>query len=455
MPLDSRKVYPDPEARYTNELRYVTEEYVMDLDQLHKDKERCGYFNLDRLKQSQAGYSLYGKHFMMYNDIYPRNQWNARRDENRREVFITEYWGRLDLPGNQDDPRTYCVTIANNYDLIGVKPNPYAHGDLPYHFLNVFGKEEQIYGISAIEKVLTDNYVMNALVNMRIDAMQFYINPRLLVRRGALADKHSIEWTRPGEIINVNATGDLDQAYRQLNIQDSGMTSFRDQLDYHTQHAEETLALNPNSAGTVARTGRSATESSQAMAGANVRFNGMVKQLKYSGFNKLMRQYGQLCQQYTSEKHFPVLNPQSEEEKNAIMQVLRSDIAGEMHYKILDNTTTNKDIRSTLITNMLGVLAPFAQTLQMDMKPLVKGLLELSPISGELNLDRLFPADMTPEVMGQDHKSLERMAQQGAPPQPNSMPGYTNVGSATGSGSTGLNAQTQAISEQAGVGGLF
>jgi hypothetical protein len=448
MSLDPRKVYPDPLARYTDELRYVIEESTSDLDQLYKDKERYGLFNLDYLRNEMPGYSQFGKRYDMLNDIYPRNQWNSLLDRSRRQVFLSEYWGRLDLPGNQDDPRMYCVIVANNRHIIKFAPSSYAHGALPYQFWNMMPQEETIYGTGAIEPVLTDNYILNALVNLRVDAMQYFLNPRILINRGALADRHSIEWARPGEMIPVNSSGDLGKTHQQLEIRDTGLQYFDNQLNYHMRHAEETMAVNPNAAGMLAQDKRSATESSMAMSGANARFNAFVKYIKWSGMDDMVRQYGQLMQQYIDVKHFPIVNPTESAEAAKIMQVTQQDICGEMFYRVLDSTQTNKDIRQQLITNLLGVLAPYAQAVPgMTIAPLLQGLLELSPVAGELNIKEIFSKMQAPPAQfNQESRSLEQLGAEGAP-------GMTGQGGPA-LPTAGLNPAIQTMSEQQ-PGGLF
>jgi hypothetical protein len=440
--LDPRKVYPDPMAAYSDELRYIIEEYETDIDQLIKDKERYGYINLHLLFAEQPSGSMYGTRFDYYADMYPRNHWRSRDDENRKRVFISKYVGRLDLPGNHDDPRIYNIEIANCRHVIRLKPSSYAHGEIEYQFHSIIPQEESLYGIGCIEPILTDNYILNALTNMRIDAMQYFLNPRILVNRGALADRESINWTQPGGIINVNTAADLDRATKQIAVEDTGITTFQNALNFHLQHAEESMALNPNAAGALSRSRRSATEASMAMEGANARFTSMVKYLKYSGFDSMIRQYGQLMQQYIGERHFPIVNPENEKEKDVIMKVRPEDIQGEFLFRIRDNTITNKDIRQQLITNLLGVLAPFAQTLNMNFTPLLKGLLEMSPVAGQLNLDQLFPESQTPEAMGTENKTLERMAA-----EPEGRPGYAAPGTPAVAAAPGMNAEMQTLME--------
>jgi hypothetical protein len=266
-----------------------------------------------------------------------------------------------------------------------------------------------------------------------------------------LADRHSIEWTRPGEIINVNSVKDIGNTHQQLVLQDTGLQTFQEQLNYHARHAEETMALNPNAAGSLSTMKRSATEASQAMSGANARFNSMIKYIKWSGFDDMAHQYGQLMQQYIDVKNFPILNPENQVERDKIMSVTPDDIAGEMFYRIKDNTMTNKDVRQQLITNMLGVLAPYSQAMpNMDIAPLLKGLLEVSPIAGELNIDEIFSKMkmQTPDIMGQENRSLEKMGAEGQP----GMAG----GGAPANPATGVPPALQAVSEQYGRnGGLF
>ena len=188
-----------------------------------------------------------------------------------------------------------------------------------------------------------------------------------------------------------------------------------------------------------------------AMEGANARFNSMVRYIKFSGADGLVRMMGQLLQQYMPERYFPILNPESASERGAIMRVGPEDIAGEFFYQIKDNTMTNKDIRQQILTNLIGTLAPFQAQAGIPMAPLIKGLLELSPIAGQLNLDEIFSAmPPAPGMMGQENKGLEGMAQgvEGMPGQ--AAPGTPPMTMAGG------NPQIQALSEALGnTGGLF
>ena len=269
----------------------------------------------------------------------------------------------------------------------------------------------------------------------------------MLVNRGAMANRKDIEWLRPGEMVDLNSGNDMQKAVQQLTINDTGLSTFQNGLDYHNKHAEETMALNPNAAGMLARSRRSATESAQALEGANARFISMIKNFEHSGFTQMVRQMGQMMQQYMSgPRQFKIINPMSREEKDAIMKINPEDIQGEFTYRIRTNTTTNKDIRTQLAINTLGVLAPLAKELNMNITPLVKGIFEMMPIASQMNIDQVFPEQM-PEVMNQEQPGLERMLAEGAGP--------TEGAGAPGAGqpipTPGAAPPLQTMSEAAGV----
>jgi hypothetical protein len=144
--------------------------------------------------------------------------------------------------------------------------------------------------------------------------------------------------------------------------------------------------------------------------------------------------------------------PMGPDEKSKIMQVKGEDIAGEMFYRVKDNTQTNKDVRQQLINNLLATLAPYVQQMGLDPKPILRGILEISPLAGELNLDAILPREQMPDIMGQESKALENMGGvQG-------MPGQANPGTPPMTG-VGRNPEMQALAESmsaaGGQGGLF
>ena len=73
-------------------------------------------------------------------------------------------------------------------------------------------------------------------------------------------------------------------------------------------------------------------------------------------------------------------------------------------------TKGNDQLESQLWLGLLQAMAPFMQLTNLDPIPFLKGVLQSSPLTKKLDLNRLFPQEFNPnqsEILNNENKRLE------------------------------------------------
>lgn len=422
--IDPTKVAFDPLNYATDRMRYGVEEVETDFDALWNNRDFHGYINLDKVETDirqgfPATSNLAGFGVSPFNNAdYIGTQSESERrtfDHTRKRLNLIRYEGKLDMPGNQEDPRFYELFVANNRHLILLRRNPYAFDTLSYNIHGIIPQEDSYVGIGAIEPILTDQRILNILVNVRLDSLHLLLSPRLLAHKNSFERGiTNIANVAPGSVLNVKSANDLSRVIQPLNIPDQGFSTWHQFWQMQNQHAEETLAMNPNARGMLAQQKRSATEVVRSLEAANARFLHMVNYFAESGYNDHIKKESSMVQQLMNqEKQVKITgDPRAGE---IFRNLAPWDIQGDFMFERHDPTKANKEMEAQLWSNLLQAFAPYFQLLQQSNPnitpiPFLRGILEASPVFNKLKIDEVLP-QISPEAqqfLGTENAGLDQ-----------------------------------------------
>ncbi len=432
--LDPVRVAFDPLNYLPSEMRYAVEDIETDFDTLYNNRKFYQYINLDKLEDDLKGGGVstpkltdFGTNPFLGSDYYGtlREEQDGTSDYTRKRVTITRYEGRLDMPGNQNDPRFYEVYVANDRHIIKLNRNPYSFDSLSYNIYGIMPQDDSYIGIGAIEPILTDQKVLNILMNVRLDSMHLLLSPRILAHKNSFErGVNNISNVSPGGIIGVKELADLSKVVQPMNMPDQGFNTFHQFWQMQNQHAEDTLAMSPNARGMLAQQKRSATEVVRSLEAANARFLHMVSYFDETGYSDQVKKDSSMIQQFmTSEKQIRITgDPQAGEIYKNLMPW---DIQGDFMFHREDPTKANKEQEAQLWANLLQVFAPYFQLLAekgVTPVPFLRGVLEASPVFNKMDLSKVLPPDTDPQakqVLNSEDSRLEKAIGGG----PGSMPG--------------------------------
>ncbi len=219
----------------------------------------------------------------------------------------------------------------------------------------------------------------------------------------------------PGGFIDVKSGADLGKVIAPLQMPDQAFSTWHQFWQMQNQHAEETLAMNPNARGMLAQQKRSATEVVRALEAANARFLHMVNYFGESGYiDHIEKECSMIQQLMEQEAQVKVTgNPNAGE---IYRNLAPWDIQGDFMFERQDPTKANKEMEAQLWAQLLQAFAPYWQLLQqvnpqITPIPFLRGVLEASPVFNKLNVNQALP-EVSPQVqqfLGQENAGLERL----------------------------------------------
>lgn len=122
--------------------------------------------------------------------------------------------------GSDGHWKTFCP----DFDWVMLRdiPNPHKNGRIPILLKHCFPLVDQMIGLGDMERGMTLQKAMNALINLYLDAVKFSIFPPVKVDESKIADKSSILW-EPGQKWKVNDPNAVDL----LQVSPGGMQTFQ------------------------------------------------------------------------------------------------------------------------------------------------------------------------------------------------------------------------------------
>lgn len=211
-------------------------------------------------------------------------------------IELLEAWGDFTV-GDQLYRNHVCV-VANGSTVIRFEPNPFLNGKKPFVFTTLTPVPNELYGIGAIEKVLSLQHAINTLTNQKLDVINISINnPFTYLVGDEVFDPETIV-TRPGALIPVKSHDTL-RPIQYLNNFTVAFSEIED-LKQEIQQATGAFTLR-GSEGLLANSARTATEISVMATGNSQKFSSFTKHLEVTSIEPVIRHMFELAQQFVQD----------------------------------------------------------------------------------------------------------------------------------------------------------
>lgn len=130
------------------------------------------------------------------------------------QVSIDEFWGDIVHENGTDITENQLISIANENTIIRWHNNPFDHKRAPTIKTSpIIYPHRGIAGVSLVEHIVRIWYVLNNVVNMGVDNMNYSINKMFEIQTGLLLDAATANRLFPGKTFKVRGQG---QAVREV-----------------------------------------------------------------------------------------------------------------------------------------------------------------------------------------------------------------------------------------------
>ena len=356
--------FPDPNAYDIHSMRWFIYRRFRTIDELEKENNKKGgnfYENLDKLKElvkakskgNKKGYRPEDLQFREHRRVMLSTEEKLGEDESNPDIVIVRRF-------TKDRWTDYCP----EYDLvIRDGDNPYFHGELPIVYGVDYLYPGELYGMGEIEPIERVQRAINAVLNQRLDNVQFTLNTMWKVKKGSGVDMHTLV-SSPG---NVVTTSDMS-AVEPIQIPDVTGATFVQTMNYLTSSLQNGSGITDytsgiNSTSNIAN--KTATGTRLIQQEANAQFKLKVQMFSYMVIQRIANQFKDLRIQYTTEP-----------------QLLR--VIGQEAIKYLKDNTK-------------------MATTSMDGQPIMPGedtIGKLNIVDNNFAFLRLLPEDIQPSIVG-------------------------------------------------------
>ncbi len=292
--------FPDPNAYDIHSMRWFIYRRFKTLEELEEENNHKGgefYKNLDKLKQlvdakskgHKKGYRPEDLQFREHRRVMLSTEEKLGEDESNPDIVILRRF-------TKDRWTDYCP----EYDLIlRDSDNPYFHGELPIIYGVDYMYPGELFGMGEIEPIERIQRAINAVLNQRLDNVQFTLNTMWKIKKGAGVDMHTLV-SSPG---NVVTTSDMS-AVEPIQIPDVTGPTFVQTMNYLTSSLQNGSGITDYTTGinsTKNTTNETATGTRLIQQEANAQFKLKVQLFSHMVIQRIANQWKDLRIQYTTE----------------------------------------------------------------------------------------------------------------------------------------------------------
>lgn len=292
--------FPDPNAYDLHSMRWFIYRRFRTIEELEDENNKKGgefYKNLDKLKElvkakskgNKKGYKPDDLQFREHRRVMLSTEEKLGEDESNPDIVILRRFTR-------DRWTDYCP----EYDLVlRDTDNPYFHGQLPIVYGVDYMYPGELYGMGEIEPVERIQRAINAVLNQRLDNVQFTLNTMWKVKKGSGVDMHTLI-SSPG---NVVTTSDMS-AVEPIQIPDVTGATFVQTMNYLTSSLQNGSGITDYTSGinsTANTANKTATGTRLIQQEANAQFKLKVQLFSHMVIQKIANQFKDLRIQYTTE----------------------------------------------------------------------------------------------------------------------------------------------------------
>jgi len=213
-----------PGKRRIEDAAWCIHRYYLDLDQV-EDKVMAGEWDVaafPKLKDSSVSSAAEGEMHQRLSVYRNYNEYQALKQEKfAKPVEIKEYWGLVPYDMAPDGMPNRVIVVANGRVVMSNQPNPFFHGRLPFLGFSPMPDPHYFHGVGKCEVGEKMQVTANRFANQKLDAMDLFIDPVILVQRQAGIDTNNL-FMRAGRVIGVDGPVD-DSVIRPLSPDLSGL----------------------------------------------------------------------------------------------------------------------------------------------------------------------------------------------------------------------------------------
>ena len=126
-----------------------------------------------------------------------------------KPVEMLEMWGTVPEEFAVKGDRKVVITIGNRNSVLRYHENPYWHGQIPLGIYTPMPDHNNLHGKSKIEVTSKMAAAMNKLINIKLDAMELFVSPPLLVSDSFIPTSERMI-SRPGQLIRIPGLNIVD-----------------------------------------------------------------------------------------------------------------------------------------------------------------------------------------------------------------------------------------------------
>jgi hypothetical protein len=383
-------MYVDPEATCLEDLRWIAQKIVRDLDEVKNDKR---YKEAVR-RRVEADSAYY------YND--PDR--DRKRDSDADRVTVWEFY---DLA-----KETLCVWADGSDDyLVDPRKIPYAFGH-PYVFVPNYEVPDEFYPMGDLEQIedlqgelnKTRSEMMN---RRRKDQRKWLFRESGFSPEGRAALESDIDNVLVPVVDETNPLGDLVVPMPQ-NPMDASLYNYSDQIE---QDLDRVSGVNEYARGSIPEIRRTATEAAMIQDAANSRAADKLARVEEC-ISMTARRVTQVAQQFlTGEQVARITNG----DKSMWVQFSHDDIEGEFDFTVEGGSTQpmNETARRQQAIAMAQTMGPFIGQV-VDPHKIAAHLLRYG--FGVTNPEDYMIPPAPPEPPPQQERFQETMNYRDAPP---------------------------------------
>lgn len=271
----------------------------------------------------------------------------GRSGSTRKPVEIWEFW--------LNDGRN--IVVANGSIILRHVENPFDHYEKPFVRIVDYYQPHEFWGVGEIEPLEGIQDTQNGIVNSRMDNLRLILNPMFGVNVHNLEDLRDLKM-RPGGLIRLKNDMPIKDVFERVDLGDVTQTAFQES-QFLTDMAERTSGV------TAYQTGTDSDSMNDTATGVSIiqelgadRFGMKVRIAELTGLGTLMRHFGSMLQQFTTEEKYIRLTGQGGEPY--FQEMSPEDVQGAFDYDIeADSTMQTETVRREQAMNLVQVMAQF------------------------------------------------------------------------------------------------
>ena len=345
--VNYRKLYIDPNCKGDiSKARYVIYEFDTNMDEL---QNHGFYSNLDRVLIENVDPSN------LTDEQIERGVHLNYQDEARKLVTAYEYWGDIDVEGNNTTTPILVTWIGET--IIRMEENPYPDKKHPFEAAQNIPVKDSVYGECDAELLQDNQAIYGAVTRAMVDIIGKTANGQKAIRMDMLDAVNEQKWLS-GDDFKFNPTTDPRQGIVDIKSPEIPVST-QYMLQLQSAEAESMSGVKAYNEGLNAGAyGEVAAGIKGALDSTSKRDLQLVRRLA-KGLEKVARRVMMLNSAFLSEEEVIRVT------EDKYVEIRRDDLKGNIDIKVAVNTAEEEQAQAQRISFMLQTLGntvPFGMT---------------------------------------------------------------------------------------------